>query len=135
LFCLFGAPTLTRGRVCNSSVQLLLGLASAVTLRSRSRGTRDHVLTVSFETGFPLFHLLRLAGLRCRHSIPPAHPIVYDCYVIANYWMWKPLGADRQETSFTVYTYYTVSNVTCYLAMIFVLLLHYLSLPSVLLLD
>jgi hypothetical protein len=32
-----GAPTLTRGRVCNLHVQLLLGLARAVTLGSKSR--------------------------------------------------------------------------------------------------
>jgi hypothetical protein len=32
------APSLTRGRVCNSSVQLLLGITSAVTLRSYPGG-------------------------------------------------------------------------------------------------
>jgi hypothetical protein len=34
--------SLTRGRVCR--LQLLLGLASAVILRSESRATHDHVL-------------------------------------------------------------------------------------------
>jgi hypothetical protein len=37
--CYFVAPTLTRGRVCNLLVQLLLGLARAVTLLSKSRRT------------------------------------------------------------------------------------------------
>jgi hypothetical protein len=34
--------SLTRGRVC--SLQLLLALASAVILGSKSRGTHDHIL-------------------------------------------------------------------------------------------
>jgi hypothetical protein len=38
------APSLTRGRVCNLLVQLLLGLARAVTLGSKSRRTHDHIL-------------------------------------------------------------------------------------------
>jgi hypothetical protein len=33
-----------RGWVCNLLVQLLLGLARAVTLGSKSRRTRDHIL-------------------------------------------------------------------------------------------
>jgi hypothetical protein len=39
-----GAPSLTRGWVCNLVVQLLLGLAWAVTLRSKSRATHGHIL-------------------------------------------------------------------------------------------
>jgi hypothetical protein len=42
--CCFVAPSLTRGRVCNLIVQLLLGLARAVTLGSKSRRTHDHIL-------------------------------------------------------------------------------------------
>jgi hypothetical protein len=38
------APSLTRGWVCNLLVQLLLGLARAVTLGSKSRRTHDHIL-------------------------------------------------------------------------------------------
>jgi hypothetical protein len=38
------APSLTRGRVCNLLVQLLLGLARAVTLGSKSRRTHGHIL-------------------------------------------------------------------------------------------
>jgi hypothetical protein len=40
---LCSAPSLTRGWVCNLLVQLLLGLARAVTLGSKSRRTRDHI--------------------------------------------------------------------------------------------
>jgi hypothetical protein len=40
--CWCWALSLTRGRVCR--LQLLLGLASAVSLWSESRGTRDHIL-------------------------------------------------------------------------------------------
>jgi hypothetical protein len=39
-----GAPSLTRGWVCNLLVQLLLGLARAVTLGSKSRKTHNHIL-------------------------------------------------------------------------------------------
>jgi hypothetical protein len=42
--CYFVAPSLTRGRVCNLLVQLLLDLARAVTLVSKSRRTHDHIL-------------------------------------------------------------------------------------------
>jgi hypothetical protein len=39
--CYFVAPSLTRGRVCN--LLLLLVLASAVPVGSESRGTQDHI--------------------------------------------------------------------------------------------
>jgi hypothetical protein len=42
--CYFVAPSLTRGRVCKLPVQLLLGLARAVTLGSKSRRTDGHIL-------------------------------------------------------------------------------------------
>jgi hypothetical protein len=42
--CYFVAPFLTRGRVCNLLVQLLLGLARAVTLGSKSHRTHGHIL-------------------------------------------------------------------------------------------
>jgi hypothetical protein len=44
----YGAPSLRRGWVCNLFVQLLLGLARAATLGSKSHGPHDHNL---------LFHL------------------------------------------------------------------------------
>jgi hypothetical protein len=46
--CYFVAHSLTRGQVCN--LLLLLVLASAVLLRSESRGTRDHILLSQFLT-------------------------------------------------------------------------------------
>jgi hypothetical protein len=42
--CYFVAPSLTRGRVCNLLVQLLLGLDRAITLVSKSHRTHDHIL-------------------------------------------------------------------------------------------
>jgi hypothetical protein len=83
----FVAPSLTRGRVCNLLVQLLLGLARAVTLGSKSHRTHGHILLSHLRlhqpggpgshiyipqeqggpvippgTGFPFCHVLRLAG-------------------------------------------------------------------------
>jgi hypothetical protein len=93
-----GAPPLTRGCACNLLVQLLLCLARAVTLRSKSHRTQDHILLSHLRrpqpgrqgpliyipqeqgglvippiTGFPLCHLLRLAGLWCRYTNLPPH--------------------------------------------------------------
>jgi hypothetical protein len=42
--CYFVAPSLTRRRICNLLVQLLLGLARAVTLGSKSHITHGHIL-------------------------------------------------------------------------------------------
>jgi hypothetical protein len=83
---------LTRGWVCR--LQLLMGLASAVSLKSESRETRDHILlsqirdspkldgqvpifiyipqeqsgpVIPSDTGFPLRRLLRVAGQRWRY--------------------------------------------------------------------
>jgi hypothetical protein len=39
-FLIMGAPSLTRGWVCNLLIQLLLGLARALTLGSKSRRTQ-----------------------------------------------------------------------------------------------
>jgi hypothetical protein len=81
--------SLTRGWVCHS--QLLLALASPVTLRSESRGYHDHILlsqirdspkledqvpreqggpVIPPDTGFTFRRLLRLAELRWRYSNP-----------------------------------------------------------------
>jgi hypothetical protein len=68
--CWFGAPSLTRERVCR--LQLLLAFASAVILRSESRMTRGHNLLSQFRD-FPIRRLLPLAGSRWRYSIPPPH--------------------------------------------------------------
>jgi hypothetical protein len=79
---------------------LLLGLASAVILRSESRGTYYHILLSQIRdspkledrvpvfitprnrvaqpgTGFLSRRLLRLAGLRWRYSTAPPHGIKY----------------------------------------------------------
>jgi hypothetical protein len=95
--CFFVTPSLTRGRVCN--LLLLLVLASAVPLGSESRGTEDHILLFQFlrlpqpggpgpriyipqqqggpdippGNGFPFPRLLWLAGLRWKYSIQPPH--------------------------------------------------------------
>jgi hypothetical protein len=81
--------SLMRGCVC--PLQLLLVLASAIILRSESRGTRDQILlpqpggpgpriyipqeqggpVIPPGTGFPFRRILRLTGLRWRYSNPP----------------------------------------------------------------
>jgi hypothetical protein len=68
--CWFGAPSLTRGRVCR--LQLLLGLASAVIFGSESHRTRGHILLSQIRDS-PYRRLLRLAGSRWRYSTPPPH--------------------------------------------------------------
>jgi hypothetical protein len=69
----FGAPSLTRRRVCRLQFQLVL--ASAVILGSESRRTRGHIL-LSQIRDFPFRRLLRLAGSRWRYSTPPPLPRV-----------------------------------------------------------
>jgi hypothetical protein len=91
-----GAPSLTRGWVCNLIVQLLLGLARAVTLGSKSHRTQSHlrlpqpggpvpriyipqeqsVPVIPPGSGFPIHRLLLLAGLRLRYSISPPHGLL-----------------------------------------------------------
>jgi hypothetical protein len=92
-----GAPSLTRGSVCNLLLQLLLCLARAVTLGYESRRTHDHILLSHLRfphsklgpgpriyilqehsgpvlppgTGFPFRRLLGLAGIRWKCSNPP----------------------------------------------------------------
>jgi hypothetical protein len=96
--CYFVAPSLTRGRICNLLLLLLLD-PRPVPLGSESRGTQDHILLSQFlrlpqpgrpgphiyipqeqggpvippGTGFPFHRLLRLTRLRWRYSIPPSH--------------------------------------------------------------
>jgi hypothetical protein len=85
--CRCGTLSLTRGRVCR--LQFLLVLASAVILRSESRGTRDHIL-LSQIRDIPFCRLLRLAGLRWRYSTPPPRGIDsiriwVSCYIAYPY--------------------------------------------------
>jgi hypothetical protein len=44
-------PSPMRGRVCNLSIQLILGLASAVTLSSKFHRTRDHIILYHLRLG------------------------------------------------------------------------------------
>jgi hypothetical protein len=81
--CWFGAPSLTRGRVCR--LQLLLALASAVIFGSESRMTRGHILLPQIRD-FPFCRLLRLAGSQWRHSTPSPHLLssgkLLPCYIV-----------------------------------------------------
>jgi hypothetical protein len=70
LSCFREASSLTRGRVC--PLYMLLALASAVFLGSKSLGTRDHIL-LSQIWDFLFLRLLRLAGSRWRYSTTPPH--------------------------------------------------------------
>jgi hypothetical protein len=103
-----GAPSLTRGWACNLLVQLLLGLARTVTLRSNSRRTHDHISLSHLRlpqpggpdlhipqkqvgpdippgTGFPFRRLLRLPGLRWRnYSPPPFKPVTTLCKILSS---------------------------------------------------
>jgi hypothetical protein len=72
LVCLFGALSLTRGRVCR--LRFLLVLASAVIVGSQSLGARDHIL-LSQIRDFLFRRFVRLAGLRWRYSTPPPYGI------------------------------------------------------------
>jgi hypothetical protein len=88
---------------------LLLGLASAVPLRSESRGTQNHTYCpkiLDFQpgrpcpfiyipqkqgdpvmppgTGFPFRRLLRLTGLRWRYSNPPPHRLEAVYFLLQN---------------------------------------------------
>jgi hypothetical protein len=91
--CCCGALPLTRGPVCR--LQLLLTLASALILKSESRGTRDHIL-LSQIRDFPFCRLLRLAGLRWRYPIPPPRGITTS--VILGISLYSR-GTDRTENT------------------------------------
>jgi hypothetical protein len=95
--CWFGAPSLTRGRVCR--LQLLLALASAVIFGSESPRTRGHIL-LSQSRDFPFRRLLRLAGSRWRYSTPPPHEVQHTLF--------KYLCEIRQTQSFETKTYWII---------------------------
>jgi hypothetical protein len=58
-----GAPSLTKRLICKLSIQLLLGLASAVALRSKSRRTRGHILlSHSILSSLYVFSYVSLGG-------------------------------------------------------------------------
>jgi hypothetical protein len=92
-FC--GAPSLTRGRVCNLLVQLLLDLARAVTLRSKSLRIDDHILLSHLRLPQP-------GGSGSRIYIPQEHgvPVI-------------PLRTELTKMKVEVTLQLTVSQSTC----------------------
>jgi hypothetical protein len=85
--CICGAPSLTRGRVCNLQCNhsIVRVRTRNYTLLSHLRlpqpggpGSRIHIpqeqgcLVIPLGTEFPSFRLLRLAGLRWSYSNPPS---------------------------------------------------------------
>jgi hypothetical protein len=115
-YSLYVTSSLTRGWVWR--LQLLLVLASAVVLRSESRGIYDHILLSQIQdspnlggqvpafislheqggpvitpgTGFPLRRLLRLAGLQWSYSTPPPHGVFCSSWLgRPNCFPYKPL--------------------------------------------
>jgi hypothetical protein len=80
--CLCGAPSLTRERVCR--LQLLLVLASEVTLGSESRVNRDHILlsqirdSQNLEGQVPVF-------ISPRNRVAQLYPQALDSLFVASY--------------------------------------------------
>jgi hypothetical protein len=80
--CYFVAASLTRGRVCN--LLLLLILANAVTLGSESRVTQDHILLFQFlrlpQPGGPgpRINILQKQG---GTVIPPGHWVPFPSHL------------------------------------------------------
>jgi hypothetical protein len=64
------APSLTRGRVCNLLVQLLLSLDSAVTLGSKSWRAGGLIFLSNLRLIFPFCRLLTPRRLQWMYSIP-----------------------------------------------------------------
>jgi hypothetical protein len=104
--CWCGALSLTRGRVCR--LQLLLILVSAIILGSESRGTRVHIL-LSQIRDFPFRRLLRLAGLRWRHSTPPPHGSLFR-YYFTSYQNVRSLSVSDASLSFAHWRENTLAN-------------------------
>jgi hypothetical protein len=114
------APCLTRGGFCNISVQLLLGLASAVTLRSkyrRTRRTRDHTSLSQLRQG----SLFVAFSLKTRRA-------TVELFYIASTWvtewvvecrfvrLWQclprdPRGNNAFNSSFDAWRHYCVADV------------------------
>jgi hypothetical protein len=118
--------SLTRGWVCR--LQFLLVLASAVILRSKSRGTHDHILLFPIQdspklggTGtriyipqeqggpiippggvFPFLRLLRLAGLRWRYSNPSSHRILSTKLQLTSSLFYNKFARTKQKILFPI---------------------------------
>jgi hypothetical protein len=105
--CYFVAPSLTRGRVCN--LLLLLVLASAVSLGFEFRGTQDHILLCQ------LLRLFQPEGPGSRIYIPqeqggpdiPGHWVPFPSPLTIAYFTFIGVGvllaADSQSTSTSGY--------------------------------
>jgi hypothetical protein len=83
VFCQFRvswseAPSLTRGWVCNLLVHLLLGLARAFTLGSKSRRTHDHILLSHMRLQVPIF-------ISPRNRVAQLYPRVLGSLFVASY--------------------------------------------------
>jgi hypothetical protein len=121
----FGAPSLTRGRVCR--LQLQLALVSAVIFGSEFHRTRGHILLSQIRYFF-FRRLLRLAGSRWRYStlslslmLRPTvsrpvclgikHPSgAYDQFLflsVAGWLMWGALSDERTDGSLVYNSYWS----------------------------
>jgi hypothetical protein len=123
---LIWAPSLTRGWVCNLLVQLLLGLARAVTLGSKFRRTHGHILLShlrlqvpvyppgtgwpSYTPGHSVLFSSPLAAHRAKsqsqsyittgsHSATP-RPNCQILYTVAGFLMWGVLSDERTGISY-----------------------------------
>jgi hypothetical protein len=80
--CSCRAPSLTRGRVCR--LQLLLVLASAVILGSKSRGTHDHIL-LSQVRDCPNLENQVLVFISPRNIVAQLYPQALSSLFVASY--------------------------------------------------
>jgi hypothetical protein len=99
---LYGALSLTRGRVCR--LLLLLVLASEVIFGSEFRETRDRIF-LSQIRDFSFCRLLWLAGLRWRYSTPPPHGIMNQLSQSQSH-----IATDGQSIRKSWWPYFTVSD-------------------------
>jgi hypothetical protein len=76
------APSLMRGWI--SSLQLLLGLDSAVILRSQSSGTRDHILLLKQMNVFSLAAKQLKGFLPCARALISTQHIQNNPSVVYN---------------------------------------------------
>jgi hypothetical protein len=137
-----GAPSLTGGWVCNLLIQLLLGLARAVTLVSKSRRTQNHILRFHLRlpqpeglcpciyipqeqggpvippgTGIPFCRLWRLAGLWWRY-LTRLHMGHYKTKYLVPISFWSPYIAEKKlycgpRQTLESWQRYSVDSVLC----------------------
>jgi hypothetical protein len=73
-------------------VQMLPALASAATLEYKSGRNSDNILLSHLRPGSLFCHLLRLAGLRWRHSNPPPRDSPPTVPPVQSQWRTKHLS-------------------------------------------